>query len=219
MNINQSSWDITSVYKCWQDCWQIPDVLWLKEKFTVETCGNLYLANGQVHYSESSLTAGQYPVGTVATWTCNYGFYSLYSYYGSTTCDSSGTWSHRTSGLRNPYCAQCNENTKYYSHFKIEHFLENCISNVLGVHVCDFSKILIVDDCTSLFFLENGQISYNDSVTLSHSYPLHTMATFTCDHGFSLSGATESICLISEHWSNQLPTCNRSNDNIWQWFY
>ena len=74
----------------------------------LETCGALYVRDGLIHYSESSLTTGQYPVGTVATWTCNYGFHTYFSY--DSTCETSGTWSHRTRGSREPACAQCNEN-------------------------------------------------------------------------------------------------------------
>ena len=73
---------------------------------TVETCGSFSVANGQVHYSQSPLASGGYPVGTVGTWTCNYGFYKFYSF--STTCGSSGTWSHQDQ-FRSPYCARCNK--------------------------------------------------------------------------------------------------------------
>ena len=70
---------------------------------TIETCGSLSLTNGQVNYNELPLTSGGYPVGTVASFSCDHGFYL--SSIISTTCDVSGTWSQN-----HPRCIQCNEN-------------------------------------------------------------------------------------------------------------
>ena len=54
------------------------------------TCEALSLVNGQIDYSESALTNGEYPVGTVANFTCADGF-SL-SGSASSVCQMSGQW-------------------------------------------------------------------------------------------------------------------------------
>ena len=59
----------------------------------VVTCPDLSLANGQITYDPLS-SSNQYPVDSVASFTCDYGYRLLGS--DSTTCHSSGTWSEPT---------------------------------------------------------------------------------------------------------------------------
>ena len=54
------------------------------------TCEALSLVNGQIDYSDSALTAGEYPVDTVASFTCDFRYYL--SGAGSITCQTSGKW-------------------------------------------------------------------------------------------------------------------------------
>ena len=53
-------------------------------------CDALSLVNGQIDYSESALTTGEYPVDTVATFTCADGF--RLSGFESSICQMSGQW-------------------------------------------------------------------------------------------------------------------------------
>ena len=78
-------------------------------------CGSLSVANGQFEYNELPLSSGGYPVGTVADWTCNYGYYKFNLY--TTTCHSSGSWTHQINNLNSPYCARCIKNFKNISLF------------------------------------------------------------------------------------------------------
>ena len=39
------------------------------------------------------------------------------------------------------------------------------------------------------------------------SYHVYTMASFSCNHGYSLSGSDSSICLDSKTWSKPAPSC------------
>ena len=48
------------------------------------TCEALSLVNGQIDYTQSPLTTGEYPVDTVASFTCDFRYYL--SGAGSTTC-------------------------------------------------------------------------------------------------------------------------------------
>ena len=71
--------------------------------FVVVTCTALSPpSNGQISYNEPSMTYGEYPVDTKASFTCNQG-YSL-SGSESRTCETSGNWNQET-----PTCNQSNE--------------------------------------------------------------------------------------------------------------
>ena len=72
------------------------------------------------------------------------------------------------------------------------------------------NKNVPVVTCTSLS-LENGQISYNDS-QLNNDYHVDTVATFTCNYGYTLSGSESSTCLTSGAWSQKTPNCTQSNE-------
>ena len=74
-----------------------------------------------------------------------------------------------------------------------------------------FNKNVPVVTCTSLS-LENGQISYNDS-QVNNEYYVDTVANFTCNYGYSLSGSESSRCVTSGNWNNKTPTCNLSIKN------
>ena len=51
-------------------------------------------------------------------------------------------------------------------------------------------------------------VDYDESrIFVSSKYPVDTMATFSCDEGFSLSGSSSSICQDSGNWSQETPIC------------
>ena len=57
--------------------------------------------------------------------------------------------------------------------------------------------------------LENGEVTYNESVVSNRGYPFGTMASFTCNCGYSLSELEPVTCRIFGHWCWEPPTCNQ----------
>ena len=74
-------------------------------------------------------------------------------------------------------------------------------------------NILTTVTCTALN-LTNGQITYDQDTATNEEYPVGTIATFTCSHGYSLSGSDLSICQTLRSWNQQVPTCNLSTKII-----
>ena len=74
-------------------------------------CDGLLLPNGEVNYDPESIN-GEYPVGTIASFTCDSG----YNLNGSTsrTCQPSGNWTQRT-----PDCEQSKNILHLYKEFLI----------------------------------------------------------------------------------------------------
>ena len=84
---------------------------------SIVTCGHLNLINGHVTYNRSPV-GGNYPVDTVASFSCNSGYYK--SQAGTRTCQETRNWSNQ-----NPTCNRGNKQIK-----------ENeliCISNKLKI--------------------------------------------------------------------------------------
>ena len=54
-------------------------------------------------------------------------------------------------------------------------------------------------------------ITYNDSLVPNEGYPVYTMASFTCDHGYNLIGINTVICQTSRDWNQQPPNCDQGN--------
>ena len=67
----------------------------------ITTCASLHLPNGNIDYDKTAVTTNEYPVDTIASFTCIYGFKRTGS--ASSTCQNSGTWSQHTPG-----CSQSN---------------------------------------------------------------------------------------------------------------
>ena len=76
----------------------------------------------------------------------------------------------------------------------------------------DHHNTLIAVVCTQLS-LANGRVTYNHSTGFRVLFLEGTMATFTCNDGYALSGAESSICQPSETWSEPNPSCG-NNINI-----
>ena len=74
----------------------------------IVTCEALSLVNGQIDYTESSLTNGEYPVDTVATFTCDFRYFLSGSE--SVTCQISGEWNAKTSICKSN-CFNAHHNT------------------------------------------------------------------------------------------------------------
>ncbi len=56
--------------------------------------------------------------------------------------------------------------------------------------------------CTHLMDLVNGDVAYN-----MDDRPVSTVATYTCDTGYTLNGGTTRICRSDGIWSGSAPTC------------
>ena len=82
-----------------------------------------------------------------------------------------------------------------------------------------YEYILTVVTCETLS-LKNGEVSYNasqGSYIYEHQqfYYVYTMASFTCDDGYTLSGSESSICQVSKTWSEQTPQCIPGNCTVY----
>ncbi len=59
--------------------------------------------------------------------------------------------------------------------------------------------------CFDLPQLMNGVIAYTDG--LADSRPINTIATYTCDNGYTLTGGSFRQCQNDGTWSGSAPTC------------
>ena len=69
-----------------------------KYTYSAASCSALIVSNGSVSYARVSVEDGRFPVDTIATFTCNSGYYV----YGdlSATCTALGIWSQQTPTCR-----------------------------------------------------------------------------------------------------------------------
>ena len=56
----------------------------------------------------------------------------------------------------------------------------------------------------------NGRITFNASL-VGGRYPVYTVATYTCNSGYSRVGGRTSTCGLNGYWQGNPPVCNRSN--------
>ena len=70
-------------------------------------------------------------------------------------------------------------------------------------------KITFVVTCTSLT-LSNGAVSYSNHSVGGGRYPVDTVATFSCNRGYSQSESSSRTCQTSGNWNQATPTCNQS---------
>ena len=66
--------------------------------------------------------------------------------------------------------------------------------------------------CSSLS-LTNGQITYDTSPT-NGGYTVDTIASLTCDLGYTLSGSSSITCQPSGNWNQPVAICGESNRMI-----
>ena len=79
-------------------------------------------------------------------------------------------------------------------------------------------KIISVVVCHQRY-LTNGNVHYNREIDfawpfpLRYGHPVGTVASFSCNSGFTLSGTSISNCDRSGSWTGQPPRCNKGNEN------
>ena len=57
--------------------------------------------------------------------------------------------------------------------------------------------MITVVTCTQLS-LDNGGVTYNESMVMTDEYPVDTLASFSCERGYNLNGSDTSTCQTSE---------------------
>ena len=185
-----------------------------KNILTVVNCPALNLQNGQVSYTTPPVSNGGYSENTVATFMCNYGYNQTGSQ--SSTCGVSGDWDEQT-----PTCTQGNYRfDEYINSTKTigqvnrpqkaaynSNYIHWCKHNYLKATVQIYELIIVTVICATLD-LANGQLNYNDSLVTNQGYPVATMATLTCNHGYALAGSASSLCQTSGEWEQPEPNCN-----------
>ena len=90
----------------------------------------------------------------------------------------------------------------------------------VNINKCISQCYYILSVCQNLLFLvtceplsiENGQVIYNASGVAYEGldfYYVDTMASFSCNPGYSLCGSDSSICQASGGgtWNHQTPAC------------
>ena len=60
--------------------------------------------------------------------------------------------------------------------------------------------------------LDNGGVTYNESMVMTDEYPVDTLASFSCDRGYNLNGSATSTCQTSGEWDQDTPTCEQGNE-------
>ena len=153
--------------------------------------------NGQIVYTTDpgyNLT-----VDTIATYSCNEG-YALVGdkqrvCVDDDQLDTIGQWNRSAPSCEGELFEPATE-----IHICPTHFVYNtCISSLAAIV------------CSALDELENGQITYDaDNAT---DFELNTVATHTCDEGFSLVGQSTRTCMDDDQadtigvWSEAAPSC------------
>ena len=79
------------------------EILLISWVFFAVTCTVLSLQNGQINYNDSLAENGGYPVDSVTSFRCNYGY--ILSVSNSIHCNTSGDLDQQT-----PLCNESNEN-------------------------------------------------------------------------------------------------------------
>ena len=73
------------------------------------------------------------------------------------------------------------------------------------------SYLQIIDPTCETLSLVNGQIDYTESALTNGEYPVDTVATFTCDFRYYLSGSESITCQTSGEWNAESPMCKSNN--------
>ena len=72
-----------------------------------------------------------------------------------------------------------------------------------------------IEICSDLPSLTNGDIDYGGAgFTSTSSRPMDTVATHTCNTGYTLNGGSTRTCGSDGVWSGSAPSCQRNRMNF-----
>ncbi len=156
--------------------------------FHTETgvCSDLTLTNGDIVYNAGS--PDNRPFGSIAIYSCNSG----YTLTGRSirVCLTGGRWSRSPTTCQGEFC---NSYTVCVSN--------KCRGIGIGLTVAPPTT------CSDLTSPTNGAIAYNMGTTSQR--PEDTVATYTCNPGYTLNGDTTRTCGSDGMWSGSPPVCHR----------
>ena len=155
----------------------------------IAVCSNLTLINGNITYNAGSPDSR--PIGTTATYTCNTG----YTLTGGTTtrvCVTGGNWNGSTPTCQGEFCSS------YAVRIQIRNVLL-CIDT--GPTAAPPTT------CSDLTNLTNGMINY--TMGTASLRPVHTVAVFRCNTGYTLNKNATKICGNDGMWRGSDPVCQR----------
>ena len=159
------------------------------------TCPALNLSNGVVSYNKPPFNNTEYVVGTVASFSCNIGYYISQNI--SRTCQLSGMWTQQT-----PIC-----------HISI---LFLCLKEIMLLtsfllHTeCRSSCNILTAEFCSYIHLPYGHVRYSQPA-VKGKFPFHSAVAFWCKRGYRRVGEFGFFCGLNG-WDGEVPDCVPSNE-------
>ena len=125
---------------------------------------------------------------------------------------------------------------KWHSHLGFPHMWKGhshvgvltCVRGILMLLRCGtnhrseilHSLIFSAVTCPRILWFFFGEVSYSEERIIRRGgfsfvfvYPIGTVATFSCQSGYSLSGSSTRTCGSSGSWTSQSPSCNLGKKN------
>ncbi|XP_064386134.1 mucin-2-like isoform X4 [Halichondria panicea] len=178
-------------------------------------CPALILSNGMISFDPATSIILE---GTVATHSCDTG-YQLSSSPSTRTCQSDTTWSGDDITCQLVDCGSLDDPTNgAVDTFSGTTFMMtatytcNTGYNIVGdmTRTCQDAMLWsgaapTCDTPCPRELLSNGMVAYSTS---TDPPPIGAMATYFCDTGYELSGASTRNCVAVSGWSTSLPVCN-----------
>ena len=75
-----------------------------------------------------------------------------------------------------------------------------------------YCSCIILGACEGLDNVANGKVVYNKRP----KYDVYTVASFSCDFGYRLSGSNSITCKTSGNWTAPQSICKPSNKTIFE---
>ncbi len=147
------------------------------------------LMNGGITYAGGLVDSR--PINTIATFTCDNG-YTLTG-GGFRACQKDGTWSGSA------VSCQCEFPLHLNSYFTF-------------IDTVNTGPTEPPTTCSDLTVPANGMIGYN--MGTASLRPVGTVATYTCNTGYTLNGGTTRTCGSDGVWSGSAPTCQGKENKI-----
>ncbi|XP_064386393.1 CUB and sushi domain-containing protein 3-like [Halichondria panicea] len=184
------------------------------------------ISNGAITYASGS--PNNRPVGATATYSC-FGDYRLVGVSVRTsTCGSDGEWSGSA-----PVCQLTCSDLPSLTNGDIDYGGAGSTNSrqvdTMATYTCDTGYTLngvttrtcgsdgvwsgsgnglppnCQPNCPDLPSLANGMIMYSAGST--NNRPVGSSATYSCNHGYTLTVSTTRVCVTERIWSGSPPTC------------